>query len=198
MILYRYSKEKLCLGHSLAFFYRRAHLVRFVSFPKPSHPFTEFPVHFLKKIMQQKKKIMQQKKTSASQKLFIPFDTQDLRVKCFSSYKVQYIFDNSYYLSTFQYTYMVRKISDMQGLITLETERIINPQLLKFPMTHANPVYKIFVEDFFLKTSQVNRIKFKLILFCNRIQADFINITHLCISCRDVCFFYTITFLNIS
>ena len=70
MILYRYSKEKLCLGHSLAFFYRRAHLVRFVSFPKPSHPFTEFPVHFLKKIMQQKKKIMQQKKNISFSKTF--------------------------------------------------------------------------------------------------------------------------------
>lgn len=94
---------------------------------------------------------MQQKKTSASQKLFVPFDTQDLRVKYFSSYKVQYIFDSSYYLSTFNILNMVRKISDMQVLIIPETERIINPQLLKFPMTHANPVYKIYLEDFFLK-----------------------------------------------
>ena len=46
---------------------------------------------------------------------------------------------------------MVRKISDMQVLIIPETERIINPQLLKFPMTHSNPVYKIYLEDFFLK-----------------------------------------------
>ena len=46
---------------------------------------------------------------------------------------------------------MVRKISDMQVLIIPETERIINPQLLKFPMTHTNPVYKIYLEDFFLK-----------------------------------------------
>ena len=39
----------------------------------------------------------------------------------------------------------------MQVLIIPETERIINPQLLKFPMTHANPVYKIYLEDFFFK-----------------------------------------------